>query len=236
MKRGFYYAIIPSLIILAAVVTMVARHAVSFNNAHEEKVVALGDSLTYGYGDKSGHGYVANLQSLFNKHYHGKVTVRNFGIPGQQSDGLLQQLNKPSVTKELDDADYIIVFIGTNDLIKSNGGDLAPLNLKEIKMGEADYVKNLKRILKILREENRQAPILFLGLYNPYPASDSIESVVQKWNDKSKKLVNQYPRVTFIATNGLFKEKSQKYFSDSLHPNKRGYDLITKRILEEYNF
>ncbi|WP_082235234.1 GDSL-type esterase/lipase family protein [Halobacillus massiliensis] len=202
----------------------------------EEDLFALGDSLTYGVGDESGNGYAENLGELLTENKEGKVTVQNFGIPGQQTDGLLEQINRPDIQSQLSDAEYFVIFIGTNDLIKHNGNDLQPLYKERIQKGKEDYVNNLTEIFEIIREENPDAPILFLGLYNPYPDSAEIEEVVTEWNDTSQEIVGDYEKIKFISTNDLFQEKSTEYFSDELHPNKKGYDLITQKILEEYDF
>lgn len=201
-----------------------------------KEMVALGDSLTYGVGDKTGHGYAENLEEVLNKENDVPLKVYNYGIPGQQTDGLLQQLRETDVKKTLANAEYFTIFIGTNDLVKSNGGDLNPLYEDRITRGEEDYRNNLHHILSIIQEENPQAPVLFLGLYNPYPDSKEIEAVITEWNELSRKIVSQYPNVKFIATDGLLKEKSTDYFSDELHPNSKGYELITKKIIEEYHF
>lgn len=201
-----------------------------------EELVALGDSLTYGVGDQTGQGYADNLEEVLNEQNEVPLTIYNYGIPGQQTDGLLQQLRETDVKKTLSHAEYFTVFIGTNDLIKSNGGDLNPLYEDRIQCGKEDYRNNLHRILSIIQKENPDAPVLFLGLYNPYPDSQEIEAVITEWNKLSRDVVRQYPNVKFIATDGLLKEKSKDYFSDALHPNSKGYELITKKIIEEYDF
>lgn len=93
MKRIFFYG--AGLLLLLTLVMVFVYNKENWelsSNTPEKQIIALGDSLTYGYGDRSGEGYVDNLQWLFNKHYKGKVTVQNHGIPGQKSDGLLQQI------------------------------------------------------------------------------------------------------------------------------------------------
>ncbi|AJD89823.1 GDSL-like lipase/acylhydrolase [Jeotgalibacillus malaysiensis] len=201
-----------------------------------QELVALGDSLTYGVGDQSGAGYAENLEEVVNENREEPLTVYNYGIPGQQTDGLLAQLEDEEVKATLKNAEYFTVFIGTNDLIKTNGGDLNPLYDDRIQTGKEDYEKNLEEILTILREENPEAPILFLGLFNPYPENEEIQQIIDDWNNLSKSMVEEYPRVKFIATDGILKEKSTEYFSDALHPNEKGYELITKRMIEEYDF
>ncbi|SFJ28887.1 Lysophospholipase L1 [Halobacillus dabanensis] len=202
----------------------------------EEKVVALGDSLTFGVGDGTGNGYVENLKQWLERHHDGDTTVDNYAIPGQQSDGLLGQMNEAVVLKSIENADYILLFIGTNDLIKSNGGDLAPLNKEQIARGKKDYQANIKEILDTIRKENPDAPVLFLGLYNPYPDQPEINKVITDWNDTSKELLQSYEHITFIKTNDLFQEKSTHYFSDEIHLNEEGYERLTKRIIKAYDF
>ncbi len=235
-------------IIYAAALIVVALIGVGFYSGYQENtetnepdhspktMVTLGDSLTYGVGDKSGEGYVDNLEKLIQEEKDANVKVKNYGIPGQESDGVVKQVKLTNIQKDIRNADYIILFIGTNDLIQSNGGDLKGINEEKIKEGAVKYEKNVKEILKSIRQENKDVPILFLGLYNSYPDSTEHENIIVKWNENSQKMVDDYERIKFISTNDLFKEKSKEYYSDSLHPNKKGYDLITKKIIDEYDF
>ncbi|WP_431800945.1 GDSL-type esterase/lipase family protein [Halobacillus andaensis] len=236
MKKILIYAASLGLVV-AAGVWVVNWNQIKNNSAEEtEKMVALGDSLTYGIGDQSGHGFVEDLEQLLKDNKDASVQVENYGIPDQQTDGLLKQVKQTNIKSDLNHADYFILFIGTNDLIESNGGDLTSINEEKIESGKKDYENNLSEILNIIRNENKDAPILFLGLYNPYPDSQEIEEEVTDWNQKSQSIVDNYRRIKFISTNDLFKEKSEEYFSDALHPNKKGYDLITEKIVKEYDF
>ncbi|MFG6150063.1 DUF459 domain-containing protein [Halobacillus sp. B23F22_1] len=236
MKKTLVYTATFIVIIMIGVGLVSWNQNKNATSDETEKMIALGDSLTYGIGDESGHGYVENLENLLKENKDADIKVENYGIPDQQTDGLLKQVNQTDVKSDLGNADYFILFIGTNDLIESNGGDLAEINEGKIEAGKSDYEQNLEKILGIIREENEDAPILFLGLYNPYPDSKEIEEEVVEWNDKSQSIVNNFERIKFISTNDLFKEKSTEYFSDALHPNKKGYDLITEKIVEEYDF
>jgi lysophospholipase L1-like esterase len=208
----------------------------ALSDKKEEQIVALGDSLTFGVGDETGNGYVENLKQWVERHQDGDTTVDNYAIPGQQSDGLLGQMDEASVLKSIEDADYILLFIGTNDLIKSNGGGLAPLKMDQIAHGKEDYKANIKEILDTIRKENPDAPILFLGLYSPYPDQPEIDKVITDWNGTSKELLQSYENISYIKTNDLFQEKSTRYFSDALHLNEQGYEKLTMRIINAYNF
>ncbi|WP_226679838.1 DUF459 domain-containing protein [Sutcliffiella horikoshii] len=233
-------------IIYAAALIVIALIGAGFYSGYQDNtqksshlpktMVTLGDSLTYGVGDKSGEGYVENLEQLIQKEKEANVKVKNYGIPGQESDGVVKQVKLTNIQKDIRNADYIILFIGTNDLIQSNGGDLKGINEEKIKEGALEYEKNVQEILKTIRQENKDVPILFLGLYNAYPDSAEHVNIIDEWNENSQRLVDGYKRIKFISTNNLFKEKSKEYFSDSLHPNEKGYDLITNKIIDEYDF
>ncbi|NMH68964.1 hypothetical protein HF072_09200 [Bacillus sp. RO3] len=206
----------------------------------KKRVIALGDSLTYGYGDKKESGYIGRLEERVNeKHTKISYTFQNLGVPGQQSDELLRQIVKPEVAEDLSEADVYIINIGTNDLIKNNGGDLFPLHHEKIMEAKKDYLDHLDKILNITGTAGEEADIIVLGLYNPYPDKDSdkIEAYVDDWNESIMKEAEKHENVKVVSTNPLFKGKSKEdYFHDSLHPNSRGYDLIADKILKTYDF
>lgn len=230
-----------TLLILSLIFIIVLLAAFSIVNPEKEEedrlVVAFGDSLTYGYGDKKGSGYIDTLQTKLNSQNNKDFNFDNEAIYGLESSGILTQLSDVSIRGKLDEADYFILFIGTNDLINSNGGNLENLKHAEIENGQKAYLQNLSAILNILTDKNENAQILLLGLYNPYPDSTAIETVIDDWNSEIKKAAKQENQVVYIPTNDLFKGKDKKqYFSDSLHLNDEGYNLIAERILEKYSF
>jgi lysophospholipase L1-like esterase len=202
----------------------------------DKRVVAFGDSLTYGAGDEKGSGYIDTLDKRLNQQNKEDFKFTNEAIYGLESSGILKQLSDIRVSSKLDDADYFILFIGTNDLLNSNGGDFKNPDHEAIEKGQEIYIRNLKAIINILKENNGDAPILLLGLYNPYPGSGEIEMIIDDWNKEINQVI-QDENITYIQTNDLFKGKDKKdYFSDSLHLNDKGYKLIATRILEKYDF
>jgi lysophospholipase L1-like esterase len=229
------------LITLVVVIALLAAVSVYGNtqvkDEDEKLVIAFGDSLTYGYGDEKGSGYIDTLKVKLNNQNKEEFNFDNEAIYGLESSGILTQLSDVGIRGELDEADYFILFIGTNDLINSNGGNLKNLKHEEIAIGKEDYMKNLNAIISILTEQNEQAPILLLGLYNPYPDSKAIETVIDDWNNGINKMIKDEKRIVYIPTNDLFKGKNKnQYFSDSLHLNDKGYKLVSDRILEKYQF
>lgn len=233
-KTAFILFLVTLLAILAAFSIYDKREA---KDPGEKKVVAFGDSLTYGFGDEKGSGYIDTLDKKLNEQNKEDFDFTNEAIYGLESSGILKQFSDISVSSKLDDADYFILFIGTNDLLNSNGGNLKNPKQEEIDKGKEVYLQNLKAIINILKERNEDAPILLLGLYNPYPDSEQIEAILDDWNKDIIHVVQKEEGILYIPTNDLFKGKEKKsYFSDSLHLNDKGYKLIANRILEKYDF
>ncbi|RBP91428.1 lysophospholipase L1-like esterase [Cytobacillus firmus] len=203
-----------------------------------QTIVAFGDSLTYGYGDETEEGYIGRLQSKLDRTFPDKnYKITNHGVYGYKSSDVLQQMLKPKVAQDIKNADMFIVYIGTNDLLKSNGGDLYPLHHEKLVEAKDIYEDKLNGILETLETANRDAPVILLGLYNPYPDGDQIEKYIDHWNKSIRKKAAEDKKITYVSTNELFKGKNKKqYFADSLHPNGKGYELIADKIIDNYSF
>ncbi|CEG26992.1 GDSL-type esterase/lipase family protein [Bacillus sp. B-jedd] len=232
--------LVVGIIFIGIAVTAYAVYAnYGKDRGSESFIMAFGDSLTYGQGDRKEQGYVGKLERELNKKYpERKFIVENHGVKGRESAGVLKELAIPSTAVKLKKADYFILYIGTNDLINSNGGNLKKIDKARIEKGKERYFRNVKMILDILRKSNSEAPILVIGLYNPFPeGGDKIEPLFDEWNKATIELLKSERNVTYIPTNDLFKGKEKKqYFSDALHLNKNGYELLEERILQEYSF
>ena len=201
----------------------------------EHTILALGDSLTYGVGNLKEEGYVGKLESLLNtKSQNGTYSILNHGIPGQQSEGVLKQLAQPQISEKVNEVDYVILFIGTNDLRYSAGGDFQTISETTINKERSRYLDTINQIMTIIRQLDEEVPMIVVGLYNPFPEDRQLDLIIEGWNDRLKKTVSHYPSITFVPTDDLFQNQSKKdYFSDSLHLNQNGYQLIANRISKE---
>ncbi len=110
------------------------------------KIVALGTSLTAGYGLEQGQGFVPQLESAL-KAQGLNVTLENAGVSGDTSAGGLARLD----WSLSDDVDGVIVELGSNDALR--GFD--PQQTRE----------NLTAILDALTA--RGLPVLLTGMLAP---------------------------------------------------------------------
>ena len=110
------------------------------------RLVALGDSLTQGFGLQQGQGFVPQLQAWLDARGH-DVTVINAGVSGDTTAGGRSRLDWTLA----DDPDAMIVALGGNDLLR--GFD--PATTRD----------NLDAILSRLGDEG--IPALLVGLSAP---------------------------------------------------------------------
>jgi lysophospholipase L1-like esterase len=203
-------------------------------------LLALGDSLTRGTGDETGQGYVGIVTEQLKKELDpGEVTVYNLGINGQNSSQLLQQLGQKNISRQVKEADVILMTIGGNDLFQ--GGDvLLDFNLEKIVKTQKQYVTNLEQIFTTIREQNTEATLFILGLYNPFidlEHNDVTNNIVREWNYSTENVAGKFEKVVFVPTFDLFQLSVNDYlYSDHFHPNQAGYGLISNRLAPLINW
>ncbi|MBM7693423.1 lysophospholipase L1-like esterase [Peribacillus deserti] len=203
------------------------------NNEKDLKVVAVGDSLTRGMGDETGKGYIGYLTDEMKAKSKKPVIVQNLGISGQKSDSLLAQVKTYSVTRQLKEADYILITIGGNDLFQG-GQTLVDFQPAAVKSIQQKYLHNLEAILSHVRSSNSGAVIFLVGLYNPFIELENgkdTSQVVREWNYKSAEAAAKQIKTVYVPTFDLFELKVNDYlYTDRFHPNSKGYRLIAERV------
>jgi acyl-CoA thioesterase-1 len=171
------------------------------------KIVALGDSLTAGYGLPAQAAFPARLQAAL--HAKGEaVTIANAGVSGDTASDGLDRLDW-SVPKG---TDAVILELGANDALRG----------VDPKVTKAALEKILARLAA------RHIPVLLAGMQAPrnmgadyvrafdaiYPALAATHSLVF------------YPFfLDGVATDPKLNQ------ADGLHPNPAGVAIIVKRIL-----
>jgi acyl-CoA thioesterase-1 len=188
-------------LILALVVLLLPAAANSL------RIVALGDSLTAGYGLPQGKGFPGQLEAaLRDKGY--AVEVINSGISGDTTAGGLARLDWSLQERP----DLVIVELGANDALRG--------------FPPATTRKNLEAI--IARIKAAQSDVLLAGIYAPrnlgpayYTEFDRIYPDLAQQHE-----IYFYP----FFLQGVA-GKAEFNLADGIHPNEQGVAVIVDNIL-----
>ena len=193
-------ALLSLLALLAALIAVPAF-------AQPIRIVALGDSLTAGYGLKPAEGFPAKLQAALRARGH-DVTVVDAGVSGDTTaDGLARlDWSVPA------DAAAVIVELGANDALRG----LDP------KLGRA----NLDAILSHLSK--RHLPILLAGMLAPPNLGRDYAAA---FDPIYPALALEHHAILYPFFLDGVAGHADLVQPDGLHPTAAGVDVIVARIL-----
>jgi acyl-CoA thioesterase I len=194
------FSILPSLFFAFALFAVSAR-------AEPLTVLALGDSLTAGYGLDPSAAFPARLEAAL-KAKGNDVVVINAGVSGDTAAQGEARLDWALT----DDVDAVIVELGANDALR--GLDPA--------QAEAALTKIMDKLAA------RKLPVLIAGMKAPpnlgpdYVAA--FDPIYARLSEKYGALL--YP----FFLDGVAADASLNQ-SDGIHPNPQGVDIIVERML-----
>jgi acyl-CoA thioesterase-1 len=173
------------------------------------KILALGTSLTQGYGLPPGTEIPAVLQAELKKKGI-DATVINAGVSGDTSAGGLSRLDWSLA----DHPNAAMIELGSNDALRG--------------IEPASTERNLSAIIGQLTA--RHIPVLLLGMQAPKNYGPEYEA---KFNAIYSKLARQYNVLLYpfvldgVALNPKLNQK------DGIHPNPAGVKIIVGKILPD---
>lgn len=177
--------------------------------AAQQRVVALGDSLTSGYGLSAGQDFASKLEEALNQDGH-FVKIDNAGVSGDTTAGGLNRLDWALAGEPK--PDLVIVALGANDMLRG----LDPALAKE----------NLSKIIATLKE--RDIPVLLVGMKSMLSMGplyrgkyDRIFPALAKEHD-----VPLYP----FFLEGVAMDPALN-LEDGIHPNEKGIAIMVENIL-----
>ena len=172
-----------------------------------KRIVAIGDSLTAGYGLPAGEDFVTRLEAALQaKGYD--VTVENAGVSGDTTAGGLQRLDWAIGNG----ADYVILELGANDALRG----IEPEETR----------RNLSRIIEILQEKD--IPVLLAGMRAPPNMGSEYTTAFDNiFPDlASRYKTGYYP----FFLDGVAADPNLNQ-DDYIHPNAEGVNVIVGNIL-----
>ncbi|HZH09254.1 MAG TPA: arylesterase [Microvirga sp.] len=191
----------------AALAAMAVPPSASLAQDKTLHLVALGDSLTAGYGLPQEAAFPVVLEkALKAKGY--KVEIANAGVSGDTSSAGLDRLDW-SIP---DGTDGVIVELGANDMLRG--------------LDPAGTRRNIEAIVERLKSRN--IPVMLAGMY----ASRNLGSdYIQKFDTIYSDIAKKHDLVLYpFFLDGVAGERSLN-LPDGLHPTAKGVEIIVARIL-----
>ncbi|MDO9110400.1 MAG: arylesterase [Desulfatirhabdiaceae bacterium] len=173
---------------------------------HAITIVALGDSLTEGYGVKEHQAYPALLEAMLLKEgFSGKVI--NAGISGETSSGLLSRISRVLLLKP----DIVILCTGANDGLQG--------------MDHGLIQNNISKIIRIFKEHRVTVVLAGMKMLVNYGPSYTVP-----YARLYAEIVDQ-EEILFIPflLEGVAR-KPELNLADGIHPNARGYKIIASSV------
>lgn len=198
MRSAFFFAVLAFLSVFS-----LKAYA-----ADPIRIVALGDSLTAGYGMESGQDFATKLQE---KMIAAGISARvdNAGVSGDTSAGGLSRVDwavdgtpRPML---------VIVALGANDMLRG--------------IDPAVTKKNLAAILDKLKE--KKIPVLLAGMKSPVNLGLFFQG---KFDRIYQELADEYdvPLYPFFLEGVAM--KAEYNLPDGVHPNPKGIAIMVDRI------
>jgi len=180
--------------------------ALSEESETEGIIVAMGDSLTEGYGVMEGEAYPSLLQEMLLENGY-RFRVINAGISGETSSGALSRLRWTLNLKP----DIVILETGANDGLRGIDPDVTE--------------KNIAQMLTVLKQQG--ITVVLAGMKMP-------PNLGQAYTDAFGKIYPalaerfDVPLIPFflegVATDPALNN------GDGIHPNAAGYRILTRNI------
>lgn len=195
----------------------------------DANILIFGDSIIYGAYDEELGGFVNRLKLELERDYKNYYNVYNLGVPGSNTNDLLNRFENECKAR-LDDTlkTIVIFFIGINDSSYKDG-------VQNIKID--NYKSNISMLINKAKMFSNK--IMFLGLTNV----DESKTTPVNWDNNlyyyndSIKGYDDVLKETCEKENALYLDLSdvvtKSGLSDGLHPNANGHKKIEEKILEK---
>ncbi len=191
----------------ATILLLVLAGSAGPAEAKPTRIVALGDSLTAGYGLPKKDAFPTKLEAALEAKGH-DVVIENAGVSGDTSTGGRERLEWSLAN----DPEIVIVELGANDALRGVEPSLTK--------------KNLDAILSALRA--RDVTVVLAGMQAPRnfgpEYAEEFDAIYPRLAKKHDALL--YP--FFLDGVALDPTLNQ---ADGIHPTAEGVDIIVRRIL-----
>ncbi|MBZ5201979.1 lipolytic protein G-D-S-L family [Planomicrobium chinense] len=212
--------------------------------AEQETLVALGDSITYGANledsGQSAYPYLIGEDAGFE--------VQNLAVSGWQTAQVTAALREDEdYRQKVKDADVIAMTIGSNDLLEilrlaetSGAGD--PKQVEEIlrqELGNSIVFDEIGELIEEIQSLT-DAQILLYNIYNPFPPGNSMhqigEALLPEVNATFQEVTESYENVYLVDAYSAYNRKQGDYIiPGDIHPTEKGQAVLAEIGLAAIN-
>ncbi len=221
--------------------------------------VAIGDSLTEGVGDQTNQGgFIPLLSNAISETSDVNVVSQNFGVAGNTSTQIYKRMTKEKkIQSAIKKADVITITVGGNDVMKVIRTQLTNLTENSFEKPAQTYQKQLTEIFDFIRDNNPNAQVYVLGIYNPFylnfPDITEMQDIINHWNQTTQETIAQQKQMYFVPINDLLYQgvngskgvttsdgevqtitNNALFEEDHFHPNNIGYQIMSDAVAEAY--
>jgi lysophospholipase L1-like esterase len=197
--------------------------------------VAVGDSLTAGFGVPNGLGYAEVYRTLAEQALGVPVHLYNAGVNGDTSVDMLRRLRDDMALRDrVRDAHLISFTVGGNDLLgaaKQFYLDQDVAHLKQALQLTRSHIGLLIKEVKLLKHQSASGSyaIRVADLYNPIPFFPESVYWVQRFNRIYRRFEGADLLVADIY-NPFLGNESRLLSHDLIHPNEQGHEIMAKQL------
>ncbi len=190
------------------------RDILALNKQSSPKSVIIGNSITHFWGGEPA-GPTKNGPKSWDT-FMEPAGFRNLGFGWDRIENVLWRVYHD----ELDgfEAEKIVLMIGTNNLDTNSDGEI---------------VEGIGFLLSAIKKRQPNAKIKVVGILPRRDREERVNTINQQLEEMATKDGHffQYAGNILLDTNGRIDET---LFSDGLHPNEKGYELLGMFIAEEF--
>ncbi|MEM7544760.1 MAG: arylesterase [Pseudomonadota bacterium] len=173
----------------------------------ETRIVALGDSLTHGYGLAAEDGFVPQLQAWLRENGAEDAVVINAGVSGDTTAGGLARFE----WSVAGDTDAVIVELGGNDVLRAIDPAASRANLEGI----------------MIKAAEAELPVLLTGMVAPLNYGPDYKAA---FDAMYPELAAEYGAIYDpFFLEGLVGDQSL-FQADGIHPNREGVAKLVERF------
>ncbi|MFB2923540.1 MULTISPECIES: GDSL-type esterase/lipase family protein [Aerosakkonema] len=205
-------------------------------NSHPLKIIVLGDSLVYGFGDFEGGGWVERLRRRWMSPTSPGHVLYNLGVRGDGVKQVAQRLehefrHRGELRNRVPDA--IVLSVGVNDsprLGRQNGRNYT------------DFEVFKDEVASLLDRAQQLCPVLFVGMV---PVNEArmpfLDCLYYNHSDQYRykeatRLACQARQIPYLDIFDLWMGRGEEWVrsrltEDGLHPNVAGYQALLQDVL-----